>query len=59
MPSKNEGFSNRVLGPIVNNCYKTTGEVKSARAICNTIVNRLLQPRIEPTKVYKNFLNKI
>lgn len=42
MPSKNEGFSNRVLGPIVNNCYKTTGEVKSARAMCNTIVNRLL-----------------
>lgn len=42
MPSKNEGNSNRILGPIVNNSYKTTGEVKSSRAICNTIINRLL-----------------
>jgi len=42
MPSKEENYSNAVLGPIINNCYKTTGEVKSSRAICNTIVNRLM-----------------
>jgi len=42
MPTKEEGYSNFVLGPIINNCYKTTGEVKSSRAICNTIINRLM-----------------